>query len=326
MGYIDLHLHLDGAVTVPIARKLAALQGISLPAEDDEELKKLLQVPPDCTSLDDFLKCFALPGSLMQTPEGLKQAVKLVLEDIESQGVVYAEIRFAPQFHVSGGMTQEDAVQAALEGLRDINDSSGIHANLILCLMRLADNREANLETLRLAERYLVPDGGVVAIDLAGAEALYPTKDYEDIFKQAAKAGIPYTIHAGEADGADSVRAAVDFGARRIGHGVRSTEDPGLLRLLAEQHITLEMCPTSNRQTHAVEDMSSYPLIRFMEAGIPVTLNTDDPAIEGTTIAEEFTYMEELLGLGEEQRKQLYINAVDAAFTTDEIKKKLLNI
>ena len=346
MRYIDLHLHLDGAVTVSIAKELAALGGIELPAKDDEELKKLLQVPPDCKSLNDFLKCFELPGSLMQTPEGLREAVKLVLKDCERQDVVYAELRFAPQLHTGCGMTQEDAVRAAIEGLTEINapadrptiladtaaspsgdaDDCGIHANLILCLMRGEGNEAENAETLRLAKKYLVPDGGVVALDLAGAEALYPTSDYAGIFKAAREAGIPFTIHAGEADGADSVRAAVDFGASRIGHGVRSGEDTGLVSLLAEKRITLEMCPTSNRQTHAVEDMSDYPLERYLQAGIPVTLNTDDPAIEGTNIAGEFRYMEELLGMTDDQKKQLYINAVKAAFTTDEVKERLLSL
>ena len=322
-NYIDLHLHLDGAVTVPIAKELAELQGIQLPADNDEELKRLLQVPADCTSLDDFLKCFELPGSLMQTPEGIKTAVKLVLEDCKQQGIAYAELRFAPQFHTFGDMDQEEAVSAALKGLWEINEEAGIHANLILCLMRGEGNEAANEETLRIAERYLVPDAGVVAVDLAGAEGLFPTENYADIFKKAKEKGIPFTIHAGEAAGADSVRTAIEFGAARIGHGVRSVEDPELVKLLAEKHIPLEMCPTSNRQTHAVEDMSAYPLLRFMEAGIPVTLNTDDPAIEGTEIKEEFSYMEKLLGLTADQEKQLYINAVDAAFTTDEVKERL---
>ena len=301
MSDIELHLHLDGAITVPIARKLAGLGQIELPSEDDEELKKELQVPADCPDLTSFLKCFELPGSLMQTPETLSEAVRLVLDDCEEQGVVYAEIRFAPQFHQRLSMNQEDAVKAALEGLNEVNQrtekrGTGIHANLILCCMRGEGNEEENRETLRLAEKYLVPDGGVVALDLAGAEALFPTSKYRDLFLEAKEKGIPFTIHAGEADGAGSVRDAVEFGASRIGHGVRSEEDPELVKLLAEKKIPLEMCPTSNRQTHAVEDMSSYPILRYLDAGIPVTLNTDDPAIEGTTLPEEYAYLKSLTG------------------------------
>ena len=328
MSDIELHLHLDGAITVPIARKLAGLGQVELPSEDDEELKKELQVPADCPDLTSFLKCFELPGSLMQTPETLSEAVRLVLDDCEEQGVVYAEIRFAPQFHQRLSMNQEDAVKAALEGLNEVNQrtekrGTGIHANLILCCMRGEGNEEENRETLRLAEKYLVPDGGVVALDLAGAEALFPTSKYRDLFLEAKEKGIPFTIHAGEADGAGSVRDAVEFGASRIGHGVRSEEDPELVKLLAEKKIPLEMCPTSNRQTHAVEDMSSYPILRYLDAGIPVTLNTDDPAIEGTTLPEEYAYLKSLTGLTGEQEKTLRKNAIEAAFTTEKVKSGL---
>ena len=126
--YIDLHLHLDGAITSDIAKKLARLQNIKLLAENDEQLKKLLTVPDTCTSLNDFLKCFALPDALMMTQEGISEAVYLVAENIRQQGVIYAEIRFAPQNHTEKGMSQEEAVQAALEGLK----RTELKANIIL--------------------------------------------------------------------------------------------------------------------------------------------------------------------------------------------------
>ena len=220
MGYIDLHLHLDGAVTPDIARQLAVLQGIKLP-ETDEELRKLLMVPASCESLNDFLKCFELPLSLLQTREGLTEAVCLVSDKLISDGVEYAELRFAPQLHKDKGMSQEDAVIAALTGL----EKTSLHANLILCCMRGNGNETENYETLELAHKYLTDDGGVVAIDLAGAEALFPTSDYRELFKKAADYNIPFTIHAGEADGPGSIRLAVEYGARRIGHGVRAFED-----------------------------------------------------------------------------------------------------
>ena len=317
--YIDLHLHLDGAVTLDIAKQLARLQGIELPAANDEELEKMLTVPSDCESLNDFLECFALPLSLMQTPEGLSEAVRLVAENIKSQGVLYAEIRFAPQLHTDRGMTQEEAILAALDGL----GKTDLKANLILCCMRGEGNEELNNETLELAKKYLVEDGGVVAVDLAGAEALYPTDNYRELFAKAKEYGIPFTIHAGEADGPASVRAAIDFGAVRIGHGVRTYEDPEVMDLVKEKGVFLEMCPTSNRQTHAVEDMSAYPLTDYLDAGIKVTLNTDDMGIEGTTLADEYRYMEENFDLTGEQERILLENAVDAAFTTEDVKEQL---
>ncbi len=318
-SYVDLHLHLDGAVTPEIARLLAEAQHIQLPAESDAELAALLTVPADCQSLNDFLKCFDLPLSLMQTREGLSEAVRLVADNVKSQGVAYAEIRFAPQFHTEKGMTQEDAVLAALDGLK----KTDLKANLILCCMRGEGNDAQNDETLDLARKHLVEDGGVVAIDLAGAEALYPTAGYRGLFERAKAAGVPFTIHAGEADGPESVRAAVEFGATRIGHGVRSHEDPSVVELVREKGVTLEMCPTSNRQTHAVEDMSRYPLRDFLAKGVRVTLNTDDMGIEGTTLAEEFGYMERDFGLTAEEERTLLGNSVDAAFTSREVKAQL---
>ncbi len=317
--YIDLHLHLDGAITVDIAKRLAALQGITLPASDDKALGKMLTVPEECQSLNDFLKCFALPLSLMQTYTGLKDSVRLVAENIRSQGVIYAEIRFAPQLHTSNGMIQEDAVKAALDGLKE----SPLKANLILCFMRGEGNDDANAETLELARRYLVRDGGVVAVDLAGAEALYPTENYREIFGRAKDYGIPFTIHAGEAAGAESVKCAVEFGAVRIGHGTRTYESADVAALVKSRGVTLEECPTSNKQTHVLEDMSQHPFMKYLADGIKITLNTDDMAISGITLADEFRYMRENFGLTPEQEHIILNYAIDAAFTTDEVKEHL---
>ena len=317
--YIDLHLHLDGAITSDIAKKLARLQNIKLPAENDEQLKKLLTVPDTCTSLNDFLKCFALPDALMMTQEGISEAVYLVAENIRQQGVIYAEIRFAPQNHTEKGMSQEEAVQAALEGLK----RTELKANIILCCMRGEGNEAANYETLELTKKYLVEDGGVTGMDLAGAEALYPTSKYAALFVKAREYGIPFTIHAGEAAGAESVRCAIEYGAARIGHGVRIREDDSVCELVKNKGIFLEMCPTSNRQTHAVENMKDYPFIKYLNEGIKVTLNTDDMAIEGITLAEEFRYIENEFGLTSEQKKIILNNAVDAAFTSAAVKEEL---
>ncbi len=331
MKYIDLHLHLDGAISVPIAKKLAALQEISLPADTDDALDKLLRVPEDCTSLNDFLKCFDLPLTLLQTRAGLSEAVYLVLEKCSEDDVVYAEVRFAPQLHTHGKMSQEDAVLAALDGLnRFQKDHESIaetpfFANLILCCMRGNDNKSENRETVRLAEKYLVKTGGVVAIDLAGAEALFPTSDFQDIFSEAQNKNIPFTIHAGESDGPGSIRTALEFGASRIGHGVRAFEDSELIDILTKKHIPLEMCPTSNRQTHAVDNMNSYPLKSFLDRGISVTINTDDPAIEGTSIKNEFDYIKKLYSISDDEIRTILLNSVNAAFTTEDIKQKLIN-
>ena len=319
--YIDLHIHLDGAITLDIAKKLAKIQNITLPTNNDTELEKLLSVPDDCKSLDEFLKCFDFPSSLMQTKEGLSESVRLVADNIQSQGVIYAELRYAPQNHKLKGMTQEESIQAALDGLK----KTSLKANLILCFMRGNGNEAENEETLELAKKYLTKDGGVVGLDLAGAEGLYPTSKYKDLFGKAKEYGIPFTIHAGEAAGADSVKDALDFGAVRIVHGERSGEDKDVINTLKNKGIALEMSPTSSRLTHAVEDMTKYPFMEYLHNGIKVTLGTDDMGIERTTIAKEFEYMEKNYGLTYEEKKTLLLNSVDAAFTTDEVKKDLRN-
>ena len=317
--YIDLHAHLDGCITVDIAKKLAALQQITLPAATDEELLSLLSVPDTCENLNDFLKCFDLPLSLLQTEEALEEAVYLILSEMKKDGVIYAELRFAPQFHTQKGITQETAIQSALRGLK----KSPIPGNLILCCMRGDSNQKENLETLELAKKYLVKDGGVVAIDLAGAEALFPTENYEELFAKAKEYQVPFTIHAGEAGDANDVKTAIHMGVARIGHGVRIAGNEEVIQLVKDTGVFLEMCPTSNRQTKAVEEMSAYPLKTFLEKGLKVTLNTDDPAIERTTLSREFQYMESLLNLTEEQKKQLLLNSVEAAFTSKDRKRKL---
>lgn len=318
-GYIDLHLHLDGAITVEIARRLASISDVTLPVSD-EELESRLSVPASCESLNDFLSCFELPLTLLQTENTIEEAVYLVQENIKRDGIIYAEIRFAPQLHCNRGMDQEQVLLAALKGL----ERSDLSCNLILCCMRGENTRRANLETVRLAQKYLVKDNGVVALDLAGAEGLFPTKDYSEEFSVAKKAGIPFTIHAGEADGAESVRTALEFGAVRIGHGVRIKEDEELLEDLKRNHICLEMCPTSNRQTKAITDMKEYPLAYYLNRGLCVTVNTDDMAISGTTIRKEFQYIEKEFGITKVQKDQLLKHAVQAAFTTDEKKEWLM--
>ncbi len=316
--YIDLHLHLDGAITPGIARQIADVQDFPLP-QDEFELEKLLTVTQNCRDLNEFLDRFELPISLLQTPEGLRDAVTLVSENVRSQGVIYAELRFAPQSHTRRGMTQEDAIKAALAGLAETK----LKANLILCCMRGSGNERQNLETVELARKYLTEDGGVTAVDLAGAEAIFPTAYYEKLFARIRKYGIPYTIHAGEADGPESVRKAVEFGAKRVGHGVRIFEDPDTIRLVKEAGVTLEMCPTSNRQTCAIGNMADYPLMDFLRQGLKVTLNTDDMGIEGITLAGEFRYLEKEFGLTGMQEKILLSNAVDAAFTSEKNKTYL---
>jgi adenosine deaminase len=188
---VELHLHLDGSVSPDSAKQLAVLCNQKL-GSDEDTLRKL-SVGKNCRDLNEYLEKFAFPCSLLQSAECIELAVKNLLCELTDLGVLYSEIRFAPQKHTENGLSQEEAVKAAIDG---VNKSSA-HASLILCCMRGDSNEEENLETVRVAQKYL--GKGVVAIDLAGAEALYPTANFEYVFSLAKELSVPFTVHAGEA-------------------------------------------------------------------------------------------------------------------------------
>ena len=316
---IDLHLHLDGSLTPELVTRLAQLQNVSLPKEG-ESLEELLSVPADCASLNDYLRCFDLPVAVLQTPEALTLAVEDLCRRLEAQGLLYGEIRFAPSQHTRKGMSQTQVVEAAIAGLPKREKGEwGFAAQLILCCMRGGDD-SANRETVEVAARYL--GKGVCALDLAGAEALYPTDGYTDLFSYARSLCVPFTLHAGEADGPESVWQALKLGASRIGHGVRSKEDPELVKYLREHRVPLELCPTSNLQTKAVLDLEHFPVREYLEKGLLATINTDNMTVSRTTLGGEF----ELLrsdGLTEEEYQTLLYNSVEAAFLPPEEKAAL---
>ena len=316
---IDLHLHLDGALSLKSARDLASLQGIDIP-ESDEEVLDLIRVSDGCDDLNEFLEKFDFPLSLMQTPEGLRRATSNLLDELHEQGVAYSEIRWAPQLHCQQGMTQEQAIQQVIAGVED----SGQDANLILCLMRGEDTHEANKETVRLAKQYL--GNRVVAVDLAGAEALYPTSDYADDFALARELGIPITIHAGEAAGADSVKCALDMGATRIGHGVRCVEDADLVKRLADEGVALTVCPTSNICTAIYEDYNDCVIMELRDAGVTVCVCTDDPGVENTTLKEEYKHLVDAFSLTRADVKAFLENAARASYASDSEKERLLEM
>ena len=304
---IDLHLHLDGSLTPAYVIGQAKKQGMELPVWDEKELVKYMTAPVDCKDLNEYLEKFDLPCSVMQTEDAITDAVRDVCGQMEEQGLKYVEIRFAPQLHTKKGLTQRQVTEAAIKGLPD---GGALEAKLILCCMRMEDNEKENMETIRMAKEYL--GKGVAAADLAGAEALYPTVSFEAVFRKAKESGVPFTIHAGEADGPESIWTALKFGARRIGHGVRCLEDEKLVEYLREHRIPLEVCPTSNFQTKAVK--GEYPLKKMLEKGLCVTLNTDNTTVSGTSLEKEFNLAVNKLGLTEKEVEILKENAEKARF------------
>ena len=316
-GLIDLHLHLDGSLSVKTVKELAALQNIEIP-EKEEELLKLLRINDDCKDLTEYLEKFAFPGKLLQTKEAIAISVFNLQEELKEQGLIHAEIRFAPQLHTLKGLSQREVIEAAIDGL----NRSDFSAELIICCMRGNDNHEANLETVKLAKDYI--GKGVCCIDIAGAEALFPTENFADLFALAREDGTPFTIHAGEADGPKSVYKALEYGTKRLGHGVRSLEDPALIEKIVSEGITLELCPTSNLHTCMFPTMEEYPLRKLMEAGVKVTINTDNMTVSNITLAKEFGKLIAAFDLTDEEIKGFARNSVNACFASEETKKELL--
>ncbi|WGE31194.1 adenosine deaminase [Actinobacillus genomosp. 2] len=326
-GVIDLHLHLDGSLSPEWMIEWAVKQQIQLPSYDPKTLLPFISVPQDCSDLNQYLRCFELPISLLQTPESLASSVTDLLQRLDQMGLLYVEIRFAPQFHTQRDMNQEQAVQAALKGLRDgLAKTRLFKANLILCCMRAADNQAENLETVRLAHKYLSKgEAGVVAVDLAGAEGLYPTEKFAVEFSYANQLGVPFTLHAGEAAGAESVEQALNFGALRIGHGVRSIQSETVMCQLINTRTPLEMCPCSNLQTKTVQHLKDYPLRTFLKRNVVATLNSDNMTVSQTNVKNEFQLLESDYQLTKEEAQQLLCNVIEAAFLYKQDKTALLN-
>lgn len=313
---IDLHLHLDGSLSPEVVKELARLQNFPLP----QDLEAALTVPTNCQSLNDYLRCFELPVALLQSGEALTLAVQDLVSRLKAQGLLYAELRFAPSQHTRKGLTQAQAVEAAIAGLPKRTEGGwDFSAQLILCCMRGGDP-DANRETVETAARYL--GRGVCALDLAGAEALYSTEDSRELFQLARTLGVPFTLHAGEAAGPESVRQALEMGAQRIGHGVRAGEDPKLVELLVQRRIPLELCPTSNLQTRAVPDLEHFPLREYLKRGIVATVNTDNMTVSHTTLEQEFQLLASQ-GLTQQEHWTLLRNSVQGAFLPLEEKQSL---
>ncbi|MCR5149432.1 MAG: adenosine deaminase family protein [Eubacterium sp.] len=338
----ELHLHLDGSLPAETIKYLAEQEEISLDSlissdnksepMSTEILKPYLSVSSDCRDLNEYLTKFQIPLKLLQTEDAIYDAVKAVGHAEEELGVDYVELRFAPQLHLEKGLSQRQVIEAAADSAVYFNADHSTKIRLILCCMRGADNHEANLETVRLAAEFIhekhdeyadsaykkvfVPSAKgrtlpvIAGIDLAGAEALYPTENFADLFLLARELDIPFTIHAGEAAGPDSIWTALNFGARRIGHGIAAIQDDKLMRYLADNDIIVECCPTSNLNTHAVDSITEHPVREFLKHGIKVTISSDNTTVSNTNILHEFELLENA-GLTAEEKDQLIKNATD---------------
>lgn len=308
MEKYDLHCHLDGSLSESCIRRLAEEAGISL---DGCQLEKELRAEEDCKSLAEYLTKFDLPLCCLASEKSFTEAVKDVMKTAAQEHVVYLEIRFAPMLSVTENLTANKIIEASIKGLKEGENLYGVKGNLILCGMR-HQPVESNTKLAEIAADY--HGYGVCALDLAGDEAAFPVKQQAEMFRKAKELGIPFTIHAGECGSTQSVWDAIELGASRIGHGIAAAKDETLMRYCADHKIPFEMCPVSNLQTKAVRTMEEYPFLRFLEAGIPVTINTDNRTVSNTSMTKELELLQGYYGIGDKVLAQLMENGKNGSF------------
>ncbi len=316
---IDLHLHLDGSLSIDDFKFLAERNGVDL----GEDFPNNVRVPEGCKSLEEYLERFDLPLSVMQDEISIAYVTKSLVNRLYDMGYIYAEIRFAPQLHTRKGLTQEDAVLAAISGLNNaLRDKQNFDANLILCCMRQADYK-TNRQTALLAKKY--QDRKVVCLDLAGPEAFHTGDFYQSIFDEAKDNGVNIIIHAGEACGSDEVIRAIDLlHAKRIGHGVHLDLSRENVRKVVENRIAFEFCPTSNLQTTSLPDYEHVPLKDFDKYGILVTINSDNMTVSNTDVLKEYRHLYKTFKFTKYEVRHFIANSIEAAFISQEDKIRLL--
>lgn len=345
---VSLHDHLDGGLRPATIIELAAAVGHDLPSTDPVALGQWFRDSADSGSLVRYLETFDHTIAVMQTREGLIRVAKEFVEDLADDGVVYGEVRWAPEQHLQKGLTLDEVVEAVQEGLEAgmaAVEESGreIQVGQLITAMRHADRGQ---EIAELAVRHR--DKGAVGFDIAGAELGFPASRFRDAFTYLAENNFPATVHAGEADGLASIQSAlVDGRALRLGHGVRIAEDVTvdfeadddgeqigmvsfgtLAAWVRDRGIALEVCPSSNLQTGAIasfgDDISAHPIDMLYQTGFNVTINTDNRLMSGVTLSDEFNLLVETFDYDLDDLLELTLNAAEAAFLPLEEKEALV--
>lgn len=311
---VELHLHLDCSLSYKVISRLQA--GIS-----EQEFRSKFIAPSKCCDLADYLTRAPHQVALMQSCESLKLAVEDVFDQLAADNVIYAELRFAPLLHRDQGLAPEEVVAAVDRATESCIARTGIEARLILCTLRHY-TREQSLATARLVERFR--GTRVAALDIAGDEAALPLAPHRPAYDYAHERGLFMTAHAGEAAGAQSVWETLrELAPSRIGHGVRSAEDPELLAMLKEHGIHLEVCPSSNIQTSMCESIRHHPVDNLYRAGVPVNINTDCRTISDTNLRREYRQVGDTFGWNSDDFLRSNLDALRAAFLPAETKRCL---
>ncbi|QSX40954.1 adenosine deaminase [Shewanella cyperi] len=319
---VDLHRHLDGNVRVQTIWELGHQHGIALPASSLDTLAPFVQIQGKESSLVAFLKKLDWMVAVLADLDAVKRVAYENVADAALSGLDYAELRFSPYYMaMNHKLPIEGVVEAVIDGVAaGLKDYPQVKIKLIGIMSRSfgQDACTAELDGL------LAHKNKLVAIDLAGDELGFPGALFNDHFARVRKADLQITVHAGEAAGPESMWQAIqELGATRIGHGVNAIRDPKLMEFLVEKRIGIESCPTSNLHTSTVKSYLDHPLRRFMEAGVLIGLNTDDPGVSAIDIAHEYKVVAEEMGFSAAELARLQRNGVEMAFLSDSERKAL---
>jgi adenosine deaminase len=311
---VELHLHLDCSLSFNLVKRL--IPEISL-----ETYRKSFIAPAKCLDLADYIKRAAAAIELMQTRKNLALVVEDLFQQLQSDNVIYAELRFAPFEHVRLGLTAEEVVEVINHSVETCTQRTGIEAGIILCTLRHYSTAYS-METVKLVEKFT--GTRVVGFDIASDEAGYPIDNHVDAFAYAFEKGINCTAHAGEAKGAESVWETLEhFKPKRIGHGVRSGEDIRLLDFLKRNKIHLEVCPTSNIQTNVFDQITDHNIDVLYRKGISLSVNTDCRTISDVTLGSEYELLERIFGWQLEHFFHCNLEAIKHAFCSRQVKLAL---
>ncbi|XOV77648.1 MAG: adenosine deaminase [Aestuariibacter sp.] len=318
---VDLHRHLDGNIHPHLIWKIAQRNGIKLPVDSLQELIPLTQIQDQTSDLLAFLEKLDYGVSVLANVEDCREVAYENMLDAKAQGIDYTELRFSPYYmSMNHNLNMADVVAAVADGVAAGSADTGVKVKLIGILSRTfgAETCMAELQSL------LDNKDKITALDLAGDELNYPAPMFEEHFKKARDAGWHISVHAGEADGPESIWNAINLlGATRIGHAANAIHDQKLLDYMRDNHIAVESCPTSNYQTATIKDLTQHPLPIFLKNELLVCLNTDDPAVSNITLENEYRVAKEVIGLNDEQLRLVQENGVKAAFLNDSERQAL---
>ncbi len=313
---VELHLHLDCSLSYAVVSRLDH-------SITQEEYQNDFIPPDKCTNLAEGLTRASKSVALMQTEEQLRLVTFDAFEQLQRENVLYAELRFAPFLHTEKGLSAEDVVQIVEAAASRASQATGVETRLILCTLRHF-SAEQSMQTANLVERF--KGTLVAALDIAGDEAGYPLDAHIPAFQFAAQNGILRTAHAGESRGAESVWETLrELQPSRIGHGVHSIEDPALIEHLRKEHIHLEMCPTSNYRTNAVDTYAEHPIDRLYEAGLSLGMSTDGRTLCNITLVQEYEKLHDVFGWDKTHFLRCNMYAIRAAFLPEAVKERLEN-